>query len=58
MFESPFHFTVDVIAWAKHITTHVPSGHWLHFVAYALFAGLILLSWRVIQDAIKKQHAE
>jgi hypothetical protein len=56
MFESPFHFTVDVIAWAKHLNTHVPSDHWLHTIAYLVMLLVIVQSWRIIQAEIKKQE--
>ena len=58
LMESPFHFTVDVLGWARHINFHAPSDHWLHTVAYVIFAGIMLLSWKVIQKEIKKQHRD
>ncbi len=55
MFESPFHFTVDVLAWARHLNARFPSDHFLHTVAYVVLLGVVLLSWRIIQVEIKKQ---
>ena len=55
MFESPFHFTVDVLGWAKHVNSLFPSGHFLHSVAYIALLGVIVLSWRIIQTELKKQ---
>ena len=55
MFESPFHFTVDVLAWARHLDARFPSGHFLHVVAYAVMLGVVVLSWRVIQAELKQQ---
>lgn len=55
MFESPFHFTVDVLGWARHLNTRFPSGHVLHTVAYVVLLGVVALSWRVIQAELNKQ---
>lgn len=55
MFESPFHFTVDVIGWAKHLNARFPSGHFLHTVAYAVLLGVVVFSWRIVQAELKKQ---
>jgi|EP01043_Picozoa_sp_COSAG02_P027402 hypothetical protein len=56
MFESPFHFTVDVVGWARHLDARFPSGHFLHAVAYAAVLGVVVLSWRIIQAEIKQQE--